>query len=56
MADELLNEVISVTYEKTEDGLLFVGRVASFPDVATYSEYPGEAYWLVVDVVRALNA
>ncbi len=54
--DELLNQKISVTYEQTEDGMLFVGRVESYPDVMTLSEFPGETYWLVVDAIRTLSS
>lgn len=53
--DDLLNEAITVTYKITEDGVMFVGEAENFPDVRTYSEFPGEAYWLVVDAIRGLK-
>ena len=54
--DDLLNEPITVEYKITEDGVLFVGTAVNFPDVATFSEFPTEAYWLVVDAIRSLKS
>jgi len=54
MDNELLNITISITLEDTEDGRLFVGKLEGHPDVETYACTPGEAYWLVVDVIRTL--
>jgi len=52
---DLLNINISITYEETEDGFLFVGRTDAYPDVASFCEHPSEAYWLVVDAIRGLR-
>ncbi len=45
---------ITIQYRPTEDGLLYVGTVKEFPDVATYSLYASDAYWLVVDAIEGL--
>ena len=45
---------ITIQYKPTEDGLLYVGTVKEFPDVATYDLSPTKAYWLVVDAIEGL--
>ena len=46
---------ISITYEEDlEDGWLYVGRVAEFPDVTTYCRNPKAAYEECVEVIQGL--
>ncbi len=43
---------ILVRKEETEDGELFVARVAELPDVTVYAEAAGEAYDHALDVIE----
>jgi predicted HicB family RNase H-like nuclease len=45
---------ISVQKRSTEDGLMFEGTVAEFPDVAVYCETANEAYSEVLEVITGL--
>ncbi len=45
----------SVRQEETEEGLLWVGRCAQFPNAVTYSKQIDEAIGLVVDAVETLT-
>lgn len=47
---------ISIRKEVMEGEVYFVGRVAEFPDVATYDPSPQEAYNAVISVISGLTA
>ena len=40
----------------SEDGPIFTATVKEFPDVATFEDYPTQAYWMAVDAVEGLLA